>query len=241
MMEGVFVAVLLSVSALSYESLAMKSAGSAKLVAICDVCCGLLLFAEAGWLMFAQTDLFAAFPAYCVAVTGSSLILGVLLLLLAVSGVSLPATMFMGQSGIEKDTESDSQVAVASAEVVESFEVSFVKEGVYGLTFSELEGRDQLQVKDIKPDGCVAKFNRVAPDSAIRVGDRITKINSGAATTSALAGMAEGEVIMLEVHRQPQQAAAAAAAAATTAERFPLRQKLQWWQRLRTRSLGARS
>jgi len=182
--QGVFVAALLSVSALSYESLMLKSDGLVTLVAACDGCCGvyLLLEAVAESLACVQTDLFASLPIYKIVVIGSTLILGGLLVLLAICGVQLRNVML-------KDHE-----ASATAEVVESFEIRFVKEGAYGLRFSELEGKDQLKVKEIQPDGCVAKFNQATPESAICVGDLITEINGGAAATSTLAGAAEGHL-----------------------------------------------
>jgi len=88
MMEGVFVAVLLSVSALSYESLASKSIALLILVAACDGCCGLLLFVEAVWLMCTQADL-AGYPVFRVVTTGATLLSGVLLVYLAKKSLSL--------------------------------------------------------------------------------------------------------------------------------------------------------
>mmetsp|Transcript_69795 Transcript_69795/g.175802 ORF Transcript_69795/g.175802 Transcript_69795/m.175802 type:complete len:404 (-) Transcript_69795:189-1400(-) len=88
MMEGVFVAVLLSVSALSYESLVLKSIALLILVTACDGCCGLLLFVEAVWLMCTQADL-AGYPVFRVVTTGATLLSGVLLVYLAKKSLSL--------------------------------------------------------------------------------------------------------------------------------------------------------
>jgi hypothetical protein len=86
----------------------------------------------------------------------------------------------------------------------QSFDAGLVREGDLGLNIDELEGFGKLRVRRVQQDGCVAKFNHAMPESAIRVGDCLTRINDAEATLKERA--AEGHKFRLTVSRDPQQA-----------------------------------